>query len=150
MKLEAREQALLRSEIEVFLEHLGDADLKGRYEKLLESVKAGKVSKELLGDLERLLEVSLETGRIRKVYGPHGEQVFIKVYGRTPKGFGILKLIDEANEALQVLRGHVIDELAFSLQGPGSYRLLIDTDRCRVTVGIDRDGLKAEGVEIGI
>lgn len=150
MEVEAGEKAWLQAEIEVFLTRLEDAEAKGRYAQLLESVKTGQVPERLLGDLERLLEIGLETGRIRKIYGPHGEQVFIKLYGRTPRGSGILKLVEEVNEAFKALVGHVIDEIAFSPKGPGSYRLVIDTDRCRVTVGIDRDGIKAEGVEIGI
>jgi len=150
MEISPKEQTLLRQEIQAFLAGAKDIDTKGRYAELLRAVDAADIPEGQVRLLEQMLETGLEGGRIRLSYGPDGEQVFIRVYQKTPKGKAVQNSIAEVNQALQVLQRHVIEEVAFAVRGPGGYRLVIDTDRCKVTVGVDREGLRVEGLDVGI
>ena len=58
--------------------------------------------------------------------------------------------MSETNEALASLKGQVLDTVSFTPNTPGAYRLLIDTEACRVDLEITRQGVSVKGVEIGI
>jgi hypothetical protein len=132
------------------MEQLRNAEAREVYAELRAAVEAGEVTEGLLPPLERLLEMGLETGRIRQVHTAHGEMAALRVFQRTPKGSALKATCDAANEALQSLQGHTIEALTFSVRGPGSFSLLLETDQTTVTVHIDRHGVRVRTVEVGI
>ena len=84
------------------------------------------MSEGLLPPLERLLEMGLETGRIRQVHTAHGEMAAIRVFQRTPRGSAMKATCDAANEALRSLQGQSLEGLAFAVRGPGAFSLTRD------------------------
>jgi hypothetical protein len=53
------------------------------------------------------------------------------------------------NRALETLRGQTLAELRLSSVGPALQSLVIETDRCRLTLEIDRDGARIASLEAG-
>jgi len=148
MEIDAQEKGLLAGEIKILAERIRGEAGDG-YARLLEAVEAGNVPEELIGYLERLLEMGFETGRIGKIYGREGEQAFLRVYHKTLRGARILNLVKETNRSLTALKDQVIQDISLSLKSPGAYRMVIDTNTCQLTLGIDPDGARIENVEMG-
>lgn len=149
MEIDLQEKEPLTEEIKAFAERI-QGEAENKYTLLLKSVEEGYVPEELIYYLERLLEIGFETGRIRKIYGREGEQIFLHIYHKTLKGSRILSLLKETNRALTALTNQIIQNVSFSFKSPGAYRLAIDTDSCRLTLGVDSDGVRVENIEVGI
>jgi hypothetical protein len=150
MRIGATEQELLAPEIRKFARGLPDREARARYEQLLASVEAGEVEDELLGSLSIVLEISLQSGRVRTLYGADGEQALARLFQRTPAGAALSEAARTVTEALAGLHGQTLEDIRVSTLGPGSYGLMIDTDRCQINVRLDRSGVRVENVAIGI
>ncbi len=150
LTLDETERDLLTRELTSFAESLPDEATRDRYAPLLEAITAGEVPDDLVGLLEGMLEVSLQSGHARKAQGAPGEQALIATYGRTPSGQAVSKTARELNRALSALVGQRLDRLYFSARGPGSYSLLVDTDQAQLTIAISPTGLRVENVGLGL
>lgn len=150
MELSSKEQSLLREEVHAFWVAATDPAVKERYAALLAAVDAADIPEGQGPLLTHMVEIVLESGRVGEHHGPDGEQTMIRLYQKTPRGKEVAKSVADLNQALQVLQGQVIEEVAFAARGPGRYRLEIGTDRCQVSVGVDRHGLQIEGLDVGI
>jgi hypothetical protein len=149
MRLLEDERQVLLGEIDAVMAQLRNAEAREIYEEMRTAVEAGEVTEGLLPPLERLLEVGLETGRIRQVHSAHGEMAAVRVFQRTPKGSALKATCEEANAALESLEGQPIDSVSFSVRGPGAYTLTLNTEQAHVTVHIDRHGVRVRSVEVG-
>jgi hypothetical protein len=150
MRLLDDERPVLLAEIDAVVQQLRNAEAREVYAELRAAVEAGEVSEGLMPHLERLLEMGLETGRIRQVHSPHGEMAALRVFQRTPKGSALKATCDAANEALQSLQGHEIEGLTFSVRGPGAYSLTLETNQTTLTIHIDRHGVRVRSMEVGV
>lgn len=150
MRISAVEQELLAPEIAGFAAALHDPAARARYEALRAAVESGEVGDELAGHLANVLEVGLQSGRLRRLYGADGEQALTRLFQRTPAGAALTAQANAVSEALAALHGHVIEEVRIAAVGPGSYSLTIDTDRCQISVRLDRGGVRVHNVEIGV
>src|SRR5262249_26300956 len=110
----------------------------------------GQIAGEQMAGLESLLELSLGTGRARRLHGPENERLLLRLYQQTPRGAAIRERTESANRALGALAGQTLRGISFSASGPGVYRLEISTDRCQLAVETDRLGVTVDslGVEI--
>ena len=150
MNITAVEQELLVPEITTFAGALHDPTARARYERLREAVEDGEVGDDLVGHLGNVLEIGLQSGRLRRFYGADGEAALARVFRRTPAGAAPVEAARAVTEALTALQGQTIQDIQISALGPGSYGLMIDTDRCQINVRIDRSGARVENVAIGI
>jgi hypothetical protein len=150
MRIDSTEQELLRPEIISFARVLKDPAARSRYESLQTAVAEGEVPEEQLGHLGNVLEVSLQSGRVRKLYGADGEQALARLFHRTPAGARMAEAAKAVTEALAALEGQIIAGIKISAAGPGSYRLAIDTDRCEINIRLDRSGVDVENLAIGM
>ena len=150
MRIEALEQELLVQEIAALGALLHNPETRARYAELRATIQEGEVPDELLGHLGNVLELGLQSGRLRKLYGADGELALAHVFRRTPAGAELSAGAREVTEALSGLRGQTINDITISALGPGSYGLTIDTDRCQLTVRVDRGGARIENVAIGL
>jgi hypothetical protein len=150
MRITAVEQELLIPEITGFAAALRDPAARARYEELREAVATGEVGDDLVGHLANVLEVGLVSGRLRGRYGADGEQALARLFQRTPAGAALAVDAAAVTKALAVLQGHVIADVKLAAVGPGSYSLTIDTDRCQITLRLDRGGARVHAVEIGV
>jgi hypothetical protein len=147
----AEEIEILHPEIERLMVPLApDSKARQDYVRLLAEIGSGSVSEELIATLEQVLEITLSTGRIRHAYGPQEEQRLLRLYQRTPTGARGRELLEQVNQSLETLKAQRIENLAFSLNTPGTYRLEIGTDQCEITVSIDWNGVSIHQLVVGV
>ena len=84
LKGEAREVAL--AEAQTVQAMAQDETMRGRLAELVGAVDDGGVDGEAAELLESVLELGLQTGRIRAYYGPGGEQAALTTLRRLPRG----------------------------------------------------------------
>ena len=149
MKLAEDEREVLLEEVAQAVEHVRAPEAKVRYGELLTAVDQGEIPEDLMDPLETLLEVALESGRIRSLHKAHGEMAALRVWSRTPKGLALRETTSAVNEALEAITGAQLHEVTVSATGPGAYSLTLATDRGQVLVRLSRQGAKVQSVEVG-
>ena len=145
--LEPAEQELLVEEVQAFARTLGDPASRERYAELGRHVQLGRVPADLTGILEAMLELVLQTQRIRRIYGPEAEKVLSELFFRTRRGAGLRRAAREVNRALEVLRGQQLENLSI-VAGPGRHTLVIDSSAGHFTLKLDGAGVRLESVEV--
>jgi hypothetical protein len=135
---EAREVA--RAEAQAVLAAVQDADRRAKLGALIAAVDEGAVEGEDADALGELLELGLQTGRVRALYGPDGEQAALKVFRRLPVGRELGAAAKDVNEALKALEGRAIEKVSVSAVGPGQHAVTIAADGLELTVKLGRDG----------
>jgi hypothetical protein len=148
LALSPAEQTVLLGEVGPFAETLGDPALRARYGELHAAAAGGHVPPGLVGLVEALAELLLQTQRVRRRHGPEAERALSALYRRTPRGAALTQAADEVNTALAALRGTTLEEMSFS-PTPGGYRLTITVPEGQLAVAIDRAGVRLERVELG-
>ena len=149
MRLDPTDQDVLLREVKAFLDRLSSPHAKPTFERLLQAVEAAEIPDEMLEPLGRVLELSLGTGRIRKLHGAHAVMSLKKVFDKTPQALAVKATIDEVNQALGALAGQAIEKLTFTAGDPGGYTLLINTDQCQARLAITPAGLQLRSLELG-
>jgi hypothetical protein len=148
LNLDEIQQEALLAEVTTLLAGIHEPEARSPWEALSQAVAAGAVGEPLLGPLERLLDMSLQTGRARRLHGPESEQALLRLFHRTPRGAAARRATEAVNEALHGLAGQTLEEMLFTVQGPGVFRLGLRTDRCRLTLEVDRHGVDVESLEV--
>lgn len=148
LTLDETERAALNEEIEGFAQSLADPRLRARYGELREAAAQGAVPADLVGLLEAMLELILPTGQVRRRQGHEADVALVRLAQRLPRGAALKEAAREVNEALAILRGQTLDGISFTPTQRG-HTLSIDTDRCSLSIVIDRSGVRVERVELG-
>jgi hypothetical protein len=148
LELGALEQEVLGAEILPFAEVLKDPDARERYQALDQAVRQGVVPASQVRALETLLDLVLQTQRIRRRHGPDAERALIELYNRTERGAARQQAARDATADLRALQGQTLQRLSITA-APGGHKLIIDTDRCRLTLKIDGAGARVDQVEVG-
>ena len=149
-RFDEQDRELLLEELDGFTASLPDEDAKIPYLALRRDIEAGQFSPENVPSLENVLELTLHSGRVRRRQSAVAEKRLLRLFNSTPRGAAVKQAVAETNEALDSLKGQVLDTVSFTPGTPGTYRLLIDTEACRVNLEITRDGVTVKDVEIGI
>jgi hypothetical protein len=92
--------------------------------------------------LERIVELGLQSGRIRAVYGPGGEQAALKLFRRLPAGREAAETAREVSSALAAFEGRTLEAVSVSTNGPGAFTLSLRADGMDVSVRLDRSGAR--------
>ncbi|MEA2562399.1 MAG: hypothetical protein QOH06_3903 [Acidobacteriota bacterium] len=148
LEIDPAQREVLLAEIEGVLATVREPGARARYEDLAGAVATGNVEEPHLGPLEALTEMSLQTGRARKLHGAESEQALLRLFHRTPRGAAARQATESVNRALRELAGQVVEEMLFTVQAPGVYRLGLRTDRVRLALEIDRHGVTVQSLEI--
>jgi hypothetical protein len=143
LQLQATEAETLAVEAKAFARALPDPAARARYERLAAACVDGAVPSDLISALEAMLELVLDTGR------PSNRAILQAIFARTPRSRQRGEAAQEVNHALQTLRGQTLSEVRVSPGGPSRHSLVIETDRCRLTLEIDRDGVRVSALETG-
>ncbi len=149
-RFDEQDRELLLEELDGFTASLPDEDSRTPYLALRRDIETGQVTPENVPSLENILELTLQSGRARRRLSAVGEKRLLRLFNGTPRGAAVKQAVAETNEALASLKGQVLDTVSFTPGTPGTYRLLIDTEACRVDLEITRQGVSVKGVEIGI
>jgi hypothetical protein len=144
VKGEAAEVAL--GEAQAVLAMVQDEERRGRLADLVAAVQDGELAAEEQEALEELLELGLQTGRIRAVYGPGGEQAALGVYRRLPQGRDLSESAHGVSEALGSLAGKRLDGISVQAVGPGAFVLSVTVEGVELSVRLDRSGARLGSV----
>jgi hypothetical protein len=144
----AADRELVLEEIEALAGALQDPEARARYRRLAGAVAAGEVPAQLAGGLATVLELSLASGRARRLHGAEHEAALRRLFFQTPAGAVLRQSAADANRALSGLAGQRIAGVAFTAQAPGVFRLQLDTDRCQVALDIGPGGVAAGSVSV--
>jgi len=126
-----------------------DSSYRQALEELIATLEEGAgVDGEQAAELDRLLVLALQSGRVRALYGPGGEQAALRAYRRLPSGAELVESAAEVNEALSALAGRRLEALSVSAVGPGAFSLALTLDGAELTVRLDRQGARLGSVGI--
>jgi hypothetical protein len=140
---EAREVALAESQ--AVLAMARDDDMRSRLAELVAEIDDGEVDQSE-GLLEQVLELGLQTGRIRAYYGPAGEQATLRILRRLPRGKARVDSAGEVSKALSSLAGKVVERVSVSSVAPGTYLLTLDAGGLELSVRLDPVGARVASV----
>lgn len=147
IRLSAKEQELALDETQVVLAAVVDPERRERLELLHEAIAVGALPPEQAEALERILELALQSGRIRATYGPGGEQTGLALYRRLPAGAGLAESASAVSDALSALHGKPLDAVSLQALGPGVFTLRLAADGVELSVRLDRQGARLATVE---
>ena len=148
LELDALAREVLGEEITALLAGIHTPQAREPWEDLAAAVAEGAVPEPLLPRLESVLEMSLQTGRARKIHGADGEQALLRLFHRTPRGAAARRSTEAVNAALRALAGQTIESLLVTSQGPGVFRLGLSTDHYKLALEFDRHGVTVESLEV--
>jgi hypothetical protein len=143
---QAREVALAEAQA---VRAMASGDEYGdRLAELLAAVDAGEVGGDDAETLEELLELGLQTGRIRAHYGPGGEQAALSLYRRLPRGAKLAESAREVTAALRALQGRELGAVELNAVGPGAFSLSIAAGELEISLRLDRQGARVANVGV--
>jgi hypothetical protein len=148
--LKPEERELLHEEIAAFAAATADTEAREEYSGLLAAVDSGELPDAALGLLGEVLEVGLQTGRIRKIHRAVGEQTLLRIFHKTPAGEAHTEALNHLNAALAQLQGQQIETVRALARLPGTYLLMISTNDCEMTLRFSPDGAGVESVAVGV
>jgi hypothetical protein len=146
VKPDEREVAL--SEVQAVLDAARDDGYRTRLTSLATAVEQGELAGEEAAELERVLELGLQAGRIRAVYGPGGEQAALRLFRRLPAGAGLAETARSVSAALATLNGRSLDSFRIEVIGPGMYRIALVAGGAEATVRLDRSGVQLASIGV--
>jgi hypothetical protein len=137
---EAREVALAEAQTVQSMAH--DQGMRERLAELVAAVDEGTVTGDVAELLESVLELGVQTGRIRAYYGPGGEQAALSTLRKLPRGRVRTATARDVSEALQALAGARIDAVRIAAVAPGAFSIAIDADGIQASVRLDATGAR--------
>jgi hypothetical protein len=149
VKVGEDERPYLVAEARALAQRLADPAVRRPYEEVASGAEAGEVPEEWAGLVATLVELSLETGRAREVYGPAGVRALLALWRRTPRALELEARLEELNRALSALRGRPVRGVSVSAAGPGTYAVRIAAGDDEVRLLADRAGVRLRSIEVG-
>jgi flagellar basal body rod protein FlgC len=146
LKGEAQEVAL--AETLAVLARARDGAYRDRLASLQAAATEGEVEGEDAETLQELLEVGLQSGRLRAVYGPGGERAALQTYRRLPNGAAVAESAREVSDALRALAGEELRSVSLEATGPGAFTLSLTAGSAELTVRLDRQGARLHSVGV--
>ena len=135
-----------RAEAQSVLALVQDERRRGRLADVVAAVDEGLVSGHDADALAELLEVGLQTGRLRAVYGPGGEQAALGLFRRLPLGKELTRSTGELNEALGSLEGRTLERVSVHAVAPGEYGVSISSEGFELEVRLGRSGARISSI----
>ena len=144
----AAELEVALGEVDAVLAAVPAGDYRERLERLRDELADGAVSEGAADELDRLIELALQSGRLRAIYGPGGEAAATRLYRRLPSGRDLVASASEVNDALGALAGRTLEDVSLSVHGPGAFGLSLAVDGKELTVRLDRSGVRVHSVGV--
>ena len=135
-------------EVDAVLAAVPDGEYRERLGQLREELETSGVGEAGVAELDRLIEIALQSGRLRAVYGPGGEAAATRLYRRLPSGRELTASAREVADALRSLSGQQLDDVSLAVNGPGAFSLGLTVGGREVTVRLDRQGVRLHSVGV--
>ncbi len=142
VKVAGEAAEVARAEAQAVLAMVQDEDRRLKLADLVAAVGEGEVEGEDADALAELLELGLQTGRVRAVYGPEGEQAALALFRRLPLGKELTESTRDLNAALVALEGRTLDRISVTAVGPGEYGVTISTEDYEIVLRLGRAGAR--------
>ena len=146
--VETDERDVALGEVQAVLSAARDEAYRARLTTLADSVEAGELAAEEAAELERVLELGLQAGRIRAVYGAGGEQAALRLFRRLPGGAELTETARSVSAALTTLNGRTLDSFRIEAVGPGMYRIALVAGGAEVAIRLDRSGVQLASIGV--
>jgi hypothetical protein len=143
---EAQEVAL--AEAQAVRAMASDDGYRERLAALVAAASEGEVGQEDAATLEEVLELGLQSGRIRALYGPGGETAALALYRRLPRGAALSESAGQVNEALCALEGRELGSIELRAVGPGAFTLSLSAGELELSLRLDRQGARVSSVGV--
>ena len=143
---EAQEVAL--AEAQAVRAMASEDSYRDRLAALVAAASEGEVGEEDAATLDELLELGLQSGRIRAVYGPGGESAALALYRRLPRGAAVVESAAEVSKALRALEGRELGSIELRAVGPGAFTLSVTAGEVEVSLRLDRQGVRLSSVGV--
>ncbi len=148
VRLSEAEQEVALAETRAVLDAAVRPETRAQLSALEVAIEARVLDDDEAQSLEQIVELALQAGRIRAVYGPPGEQAALRLYRKLPRGAALTESAREVTDALAALRGSRIESATLTAVGPGSFTLSLTTEEASMSVRLDRQGARLATVEI--
>ena len=146
LRLRGEEQEVAQAEALAVLAVAGDEAYRDELARLLAALDESELGPDEAATLERVVELGLQTGRIRALYGPRGEQAALRLYRRLPGGSELGASAAAVSEALGALAGRTLQAIRIEATGPGAFALTLAVDGADLSVRLDRQGARVTSV----
>ena len=146
LRLREEEREVALAEAQAVYAVAGDPDYRDELAALIAAADEGALADGEAQTLERVVELGLQSGRIRAVYGPGGEQAALRLYRRLPRGSEVGASARAVTDALGGLTGRRLDDVKLEAVGPGSFALVLVVDGSEVSIRLDRQGARLASV----
>jgi len=145
-KVSGEAQEVARAEAQAVLALVQDEGRRAKLADVVAAVDEGVVEGADADALAELLELGLQTGRVRALYGPGGEQAALGLYRRLPAGKEIAETTRELNEALAALEGRTLEKVTVSAVGPGEYGVTGSTEDFEIALRLGKAGARVASI----
>jgi hypothetical protein len=146
LRLRAEEREVALAEALAVLAVAGDEAYRDELAQLVAALDDSELGAGEAGTLERVVELGLQTGRIRAIYGPGGEQAALRLYRRLPGGSELGASAAAVSDALGALAGRTLQSIRVEATGPGAFALTLAVDGADFSVRLDRQGARVTSV----
>jgi hypothetical protein len=150
LKLDSLQRDVLAPELKAFLDAAPENASREGYVALADAIRKMEVPSELTPQLGALVEVVLQSGRIRRLFGPGPELALSALFQKTPRGMEIAASLDAINAALEKLAGQRLVSISASLRRPGAYALVLRTGECQMVIRFEEAGVRVESLEVDL
>lgn|GEM_PF-278689 len=147
IELEAAEAELIGLEMGE-MGPVSSPERKRAYDALTASAAEGVIPAELVPLLERVVAISLESGRARRRYLAEGEKVLTDLFRRTPSGKALQKSLQGVNKALEALQGRPVEGVRVSLRTLGHIRIALETEGLSFTLAVRPSAVMVESLQV--
>jgi hypothetical protein len=119
----------------------------GSTAELVAEIDEGSVVEQVEA-LQQILELGLQSGRIRALYGPGGEQATLRLYRRLPHGAELEESAREVTAALRSLERLPLRSIELRAVGPGAFALSLSAGELELDVRLGREGARLSSVGV--
>lgn len=146
LRLGGAEREVALAEVDAVLAMVPAGDYRERLERLRGQLAGDGPDEQGIAELDRLLGIALQSGRLRALYGPTGESAATRLFRKLPSGRELGESAAEVTEALRSLSGQVLDEIAVTANGPGAFGLALTVGGRELQLRLDRQGVRLHSV----
>ncbi len=150
LAIDALQRDILIPQIQAFLDSTSDPAARDVYAALRSAVEHLQIPSELQARLGAIVEVALQSGRVRRLFGPAGDLSMNALFLKTPRGREIAESIRDVNAALAKLKGQPVEEISAALKSPGAYALTIRTSGYQLVIRFEPAGARVESLEVDL
>jgi hypothetical protein len=142
LRLRREEREVALAEAQAVFAVAAEPGYRDELAHLIAAADEGELNADDVRTLERVVELGLQAGRIRALYGPGGEQAALRLYRRLPRGAELSASARAVTQALAGLCGRRLESVSVEAVGPGAFALTVGVDGSSLSIRLDRQGVR--------